>query len=549
MTVVDLDTLRQKNRDKARKHYDKQRVKTASGFRCVCTVCGDEFYSQKVNVRVCGDGGCAKAIGRSRLKPFTLPHFKRWAKGVILDTGKPWKLELFQERYLEDLFAGFKEVWLLIAEANTKTTLLGGVGLYHIQFTRVGRVPIAAASRDQAFEMFLQMQGMVERSDALRDLFRCQEGLRQIKCDSMASRAQIFSADDRTGDGVIFTLALLDELHRQRDLRLYRTWTGKTGKRGGVGQVSGISTAGEPGSEFELTRARLRQTATTRTEEPGYLRAESKNVVLHEYSLPEGADIEDLHMVKLANPFSGVTLKSLKEKRTSPTMTIAHWKRFTCNIATREVNAAVMEHELLDQISQVEIPTGVPIYAGLDVAWKWDTTSLVPLWVRDLEFRLFGPGSILTPPRDGTSLDPSEIEDALLRLHDQNPIHTLVMDTNRAEQLASWAREHLGCEVIDRSQSNAHAALDYERFMEGLRLKHIFMPEDQDAIRHVLNAVARPLPHEKMRFDRPKATRGGPELAQEMRVIDWLTAAAMANTQAVADLLEPEEPNYRAVGF
>jgi hypothetical protein len=34
-----------------------------------------------------------------------------------------------------------------------------------------------------------------------------------------------------------------------------------------------------------------------------------------------------------------------------------------------------------------------------------------------------------------------------------------------------------------------------------------------------------------------------------MRVIDWLTAAAMANTQAVADLMEPEEPQYRVAGF
>jgi hypothetical protein len=65
----------------------------------------------------------------------------------------------------------------------------------------------------------------------------------------------------------------------------------------------------------------------------------------------------------------------------------------------------------------------------------------------------------------------------------------------------------------------------------------------------VLNAVARPLPSDKTRFDRPMATRGGPELAQAMRVIDWLTAAAMANTQAVADLMEPEEPQYRVAGF
>lgn len=547
MTVVSLEERRQKNRDKQRKHYDKQRVATAGGFRNVCSVCGDEFRAKKREVKVCGEGGCAKVQKRQRLKPFTLPHFRKWASSVILDTGKPWKLELFQERYIEDLFAGFRENWLLIAEANTKTTTLGGIALYHCQFKRGGRVPIAASSRDQAFEMYLQMQAMVEASDALFDIFRCQEGNRQIKCDSMSSRAQIFSADDRTGDGVIFTLALLDELHRHKDLRLYRTWTGKAQKRGG--QIGGISTAGEPGSDFELTRARIRQQAKERYEEPGYVRAASEHIVLHEYAVPEGADVEDMAMVKLANPFSGITQKSLREKRRSPTMTVSHWKRFTCNIATRDIDAALTEVEWLDQVTSIEIPTGVPIYAGLDVAWKWDTTALAPLWVRDFEFRLFGPGSIMTPPRDASSLDPAQIEDALLVMHDRNPIHTLVMDTTRAEQLAHWAAEHLGCEVIDRSQSNAHAALDYERWMEGVRLGHIWHSGDETATRHVLNAVARPLPHEKTRFDRPRASRGGQELAQEMRVIDWLTAAAMANTQAVADLQEPAEPVYRSVGF
>jgi hypothetical protein len=43
------------------------------------------------------------------------------------------------------------------------------------------------------------------------------EGYRRIKCLRSGGRIQVFAADDRTGDGV-FTLALLDELHRHRDL-------------------------------------------------------------------------------------------------------------------------------------------------------------------------------------------------------------------------------------------------------------------------------------------------------------------------------------------
>jgi phage terminase large subunit-like protein len=72
------------------------------------------------------------------------------------------------------------------------------------------------------------------------------------------SRIQIFAADASTGDGVIPTLALVDELHRHKTLGLYRTW-GEAGEA--RRQMIVISTAGEPGSEFEETRERMRQSA------------------------------------------------------------------------------------------------------------------------------------------------------------------------------------------------------------------------------------------------------------------------------------------------
>jgi phage terminase large subunit-like protein len=69
----------------------------------------------------------------------------------------------------------------------------------------------------------------------------------------MDSRIQVFASDDRTGDGVIpGGIAILDELHRHRDLKLYETWKGKLKKRDA--QIIVISTAGEVGSEFEEER-------------------------------------------------------------------------------------------------------------------------------------------------------------------------------------------------------------------------------------------------------------------------------------------------------
>src|SRR6185437_4233990 len=101
---------------------------------------------------------------------------------------------------------------------------------------------VAASSREQALWCYLQAAGMVHRSMELKSLFQTLEGHRRIRCGN--SRIQIHASDDRTGDGVIPTLCILDELHRHKNLRLYATWRGKLLKRDG--QLVAISTAGEP---------------------------------------------------------------------------------------------------------------------------------------------------------------------------------------------------------------------------------------------------------------------------------------------------------------
>src|SRR3970040_775456 len=93
---------------------------------------------------------------RRRLKPFTVAHFRRWASHLILDTGKPWRLEPFQEAFLADVFAGFPECWLVVPEGNGKTTLIAGLALYHAEFRPHAAIIVAASSRDQAGIVYRQ---------------------------------------------------------------------------------------------------------------------------------------------------------------------------------------------------------------------------------------------------------------------------------------------------------------------------------------------------------------------------------------------------------
>ena len=478
-------------------------------------------------------------------KPFTLHHFRAWASDLILDSGESWHLEPFQEAFVEDVFGGCPECWFIVPEGNGKTTLVAGFALYHCEHRPFASVPVAASSREQAEILYRQSEGFVLRSERLHATvhsavqaakgkrktevprFTCLEGYRRINHFG-GGRVQVFAADDRTGDGVIPTLGILDELHRHRDLSLYRTWAGKMEKRGG--QIVAISTSGEPGTEFEQTRERIRQSAAEIVRRGAFVRAASPRMVLHEWAVPEKANYEDFAVVKSANPFSGITVDGLREKYQSPTMTLPHWMRFVCNRPTRADNAAITEAEWIRAKTPERIPEGVPIWLGLDVAWKWDTTAAVPLWMRDPEFRLLGPASVLVPPRDGSSLDPSEVERALVKIHQRNPIHTVVMDTSRAEQLAQWIESELGAAVIDRPQTNAFAVQDFDRFMEGLRKGWLHHTGDAGLTSHALNAIARVLPWGDARFDRPSQTRQSSE--QDRRVIDALTAASMVHSLA-----------------
>jgi hypothetical protein len=480
-------------------------------------------------------------------KPFTVPHFRAWARHLILDTGQPWILEPFQEAFARDLFAGRSENWLVIPEGNGKTTLVAGLALYHCEFHERADVIVAASSRDQGALIYRQAEGFVLRSEHLHEMvhnpmqaakgklklltprFTPLEGWRRLNYID-GGRIQVYAADDRTGDGVLPTLAIIDELHRHRDMRLYRTWTGKLAKR--KGQLVTISTAGEPGSEFEQTRERIRQQAQTMRKGRTFVRAEMPNLILHEWAVPEDGDVEDVALVKAANPLKSITKAMLAAKLAAPTTTLHHWRRFVCNLPTRADTAAISEAEWQGAYVNDSIPEGVPIWLGLDLGWMYDTTAMVPLWKRDDDYVLLGEATILTPPRDGQQLDPHLVEQALMEIHQRNPVHTVVMDLSFGAGINAWISENLGSDIIARGQTMPQQVEEYERFMEGLRAGWLHHTGDSGLTSHAMNAIARVNRLGAAVFDRhnPQRTAGA---AQDLRVIDALDAASMVHAQAM----------------
>jgi phage terminase large subunit-like protein len=449
-----------------------------------------------------------------------------------LDNGEPFLLEDWQQDFAADFFSGTKQSWLIVPEGNGKTTFLAALALYHADYTPDAAGVIAAAAREQAELMYVQARGFVDRTPGMSDRFRCFDGYRRIKSRRLRGVVQVKAADDRTGDGIIPTLCLIDELHRHRDLALLRTWIGKLRKR--KGQLVVISTAGEPGTEFEDARDRIKKTA--REVETGrdgcFTRAVGKDVILHEYAVPSVEFAEDMRVVAKANPRMDITAAVLRDERDDPVITKEHWLRFKCNIAIRGTGTAILPEEWSALGTDERIPGGAEVWLGVDFGWKHDTTAIVPLMVGDSEHRLFGKPVVLVPPRDGSFLEPEEIKDAFRDLFERYDVREVVMDPDRGAEIAAWIRDELGVEPTEHGQG-VEMFDAYERFMEAIRNGWIRHPRDPVFSEHVLNAIAKTQSDGRARFDRPATSRAA--VGQRRRVIDALVAAAMVNRSAFAE--------------
>src|ERR1041384_3245830 len=112
-------------------------------------------------------------------RPFTVEHFRTYTSNLILDNQRPWIAEDFQLFIVEDLFGGIDEVWAVVPEGSAKTTLMGGVALYHGDYTPDASVLLGASSRDQCGWLFDAAGGFVRRSPGFEKRFKVQDGSRR----------------------------------------------------------------------------------------------------------------------------------------------------------------------------------------------------------------------------------------------------------------------------------------------------------------------------------------------------------------------------------
>lgn len=472
-----------------------------------------------------------------------------YMKPLILDSGEPFEPEQWELDPIEDYLCGkYKAVLLVVPEGNGKTTLTAAIVLYLLEHQLTPEIPIGSATTTQAETLFRQIEGFIVRSGKMGE-FDTAPGLRRIDSRKTKGHTRVYPHNEKSGDGVIPSASVMDEAHLHPDLRLYRVWKGKYRKR--RGPLFMISTAGEPGSEFEELRSKiLREGKKTRVEgsHDQYIRVVMGDTVLHDWAVRKLGQAHDFEIVSGANPLEEIDSIELAEKYAEPEMVEEHWLRRTCNIPTRIDGGGLTGEEWDEMLKKdLEHVAGKP-YGWVDLGWKIDTTSVGVLnWVSEKRRQILDP-LILEPP-----VSEKDIVEGMVERQKRYGVLKWVYDPNAGGQQMVQLLERgehpdaVGVRLtfVEHSQDNVPMSLAAERLDEAVRGQWFEHDGHRKMRAHVLNAVKRPLGGEKFRYDRPADAKGE---RRKRYPIDALTGLLMANSVAVAENAKSDGPLMAVVG-
>jgi phage terminase large subunit-like protein len=279
------------------------------------------------------------AIQRIQAQKYGLRGFKAFCKVIGLE------IHPFQAFMLRFYFAGATELVILISKKNGKTTLLAALALYHLLMTPSAECVIGASSRDQATILFNQAVHLIDAGDLERHalpgdrreptryagVFEVRGGYRVIRFEQ--GRIRVLAADADKADGVIPTLAIVDELHRHPSGELYGVF--RDGLLGAAQMIT-ISTAGASmDSPLGKLLEQARTFACEQLKRRRVYTSPDGAFVLIEWALDPDDNAHDMRLVKTVNPAPWHTPTTLRRRHDSPSTSVGQWLRFACGVWTQ----------------------------------------------------------------------------------------------------------------------------------------------------------------------------------------------------------------------
>lgn len=312
------------------------------------------------------------------LETFCRQSKGRWA-------GQPLALLDWQRDFLMRLYGWrapgntrrFRTAYLEIPKKNGKSTLLSGLGLYHLiaDGEPAAECYICACDRGQASIIYDEASRMVLKSPDLRRRLEVVPSKKTVVHPESFSKLEALSADVPSKDGLNASLVIFDELHRQLTDAMYQVM-----KYAGLSRDqclhADITTAGEDerGVWFE------RRTYSEKVN-AGVIPDIAHLGVIYRAD-KEHDDLDDPATWRKANPSMGVTIKEedfareYREAKEDP----AKWGNFLrlrLGIVIREA-ARFVDLDRWDTGNRpLRSLDGRPCYGGLDLSSTTDLTAYV----------------------------------------------------------------------------------------------------------------------------------------------------------------------------
>jgi len=302
-----------------------------------------------------------------------LMDFAPFTKLIGLD------LEPFQRTIAKAAAGCEREFVGLLPRGNGKSTLLAAIGVHHLLSVEEAAVYVAASSREQARIIFEIAAGFVRTLDHPNLVVRHHE-LRYCENPEIpkvfSRHMRVLAADAPRLHGLTPSLCLVDELHAHPSDEVYIALSTAAIKRPGS-KLLIISTAGA-GPDTPLGRLRARALAAPEVRRTGARTdARGPDIRMLEWSVADDADIDDMRIVKKANPASWLTVEALRQQAASlPPLAFA---RYHCNQWVGPEGAWLPPGAWQANVGPTTFTQGEDIWIGVDVGGERSATAVV--WI------------------------------------------------------------------------------------------------------------------------------------------------------------------------
>lgn len=319
-----------------------------------------------------------------------IEFFEKWlrhSKGRF--AGQPFTLLDWQKAMLAELFGWvrvdnglrrYRMAYISTAKKSGKSTILAGIGLYLLLADDEPGAEIygAASDREQASVVFREAAAMVRASPLLSAELEVVDSRRTIAFRKTASFYRVLSADAFRAEGLNIHGLLFDELHAQRDRRLFDSL-----RYGGAARsqplLCSITTAGYDRNSicYEQYSYAKRVLADWRVDPTFFPLI---------YEIEDQSKWQDEDYWPDANPSWGVTINPADfaaevREASNSTSKLNGFLRYRLNAWTQQ-DTRWIKPEVWSACSvpPPEPLDGKPCWIGLDLAWSQDTSALVAVF-------------------------------------------------------------------------------------------------------------------------------------------------------------------------